>query len=275
LILAGLYNSIFLCNFAKNNDTVKKEKNFVPSVKQKDWNVPQTLLKESNRTRLVEMLTAINKINDTTSYYIRDSRAREIMVDSPTSTILCGHTMEMANLEGFAFYERIFDKKEWPWLEKMFKGAYKIFYEHPPAKRKHLISCYDFTVQHVGKGDLVLRHKAIPLLLCDNGNLWLSLCSVTVSSQRQLGKATITNTETGELYEYTNGHFVLSDKLAVTEEDLLILELVGNDLSSEQIAKQLEISPSSYSRRKQLLLDKLGVKNLAGAIHKAHLERLI
>ena len=246
-----------------------KEKNLVPSIKKKDWDVPKTLLKESNQARLKEMLTAINKINDTASYYIHDSCARKIIVDSPRSTILCGYAIEDAEEDGFDFYERIFDKKEWIWLEKMFKELYKISYEFPPAKRKHLVSCFDFTVRHSGKGDLILHHKTIPLLLCDNGNLWLNLCSVTESTQKQLGKATITNTETGELYEYINGRFILSDKLAITEEDLLILKLMINDLNTEQIAKQLGVSLSNYSRKKQLLLDKLDVKTSTGAVYKA------
>jgi DNA-binding CsgD family transcriptional regulator len=152
----------------------------------------------------------------------------------------------------------------------MFAGAYKIFYDHPLSKRKYLVSCYNFTVQHAGKGDLVLQHKAIPFLLCDNGNLWLSLCSVTLPTEKQLGKATITNTDTGELYEYTNGRFVLSDKLVMTDDDLLVLELMDNDLDSEQIAEQLGVSTSTYIRKRQLLFDKLDVKNPAGAIGKAY-----
>ena len=246
--------------------------NLIPPAERKNWDLPQALLKESNRTRLVEMLAAINKINNTTSYYIHDSYARKIIVDSPISTILCGYTIDVAEKLGFAFYERLFDKKEWERLNRMFVEIYKIYYTHPPAKRKHLVSCFDFTVQHVGKGELILQHKAIPLLLCDNGNLWLNLCSVTVSSQKQLGKETITNTETGELYEYINGRFVLSDKLAITEEDLLILELMSNDLDLEQIAEQLGVSTKTYTRKKLTLFDKLDVKNSAGAIRKAHSE---
>ena len=252
-----------------------KEKNLVPTIKKKDWNVPKNLLKESNRARLIEMLAAMNKINNTTSYYIHDSRARKIIVDSPRSTILCGYAVKDAEEEGFAFYERIFDKKEWIWLEKMFKELYKISYEYPPAKRKHLVSCFDFTARHLGKGDLILHHKAVPLLLCDNGNLWLNLCSVTVSTQKQLDKPTITYIETGEFYEYINERFVLSDKLVLTEEDLLILELMINDLNSEEIAKQLDVSLSNYSRKKQLLLDKLDVKTTTGAVYKAQTTGII
>ena len=256
-------------------ETKELTKNLIPPAERKDWDLPQALLKESNRTRLVEMLTAINRINNTSSYYIHDSHARKIIVDSPTSTILCGYKIDVAEKLGFAFYERLFDKQEWERFKGMFTEIYKVFYNHPPAKRKHLTSCFDFTVQHVGKGDLILQHKATPLLLCDNGNLWLNLCSVTESSQKQLGKTTITNTETGELYEYTKGQFVLSAKRSITDEDLLILELMGNDLNSESIAEQLDISMSTYKRKRLGLFDKLDVKSSGGAIHKAHLMGII
>lgn len=261
-------------NFAEKKMVMKNE-NLVPTIKERDWDIPQILLKKANRTRLVEMLSAINKITSGASYYIRDSYTRSLIIDSPTSAILCGHTVEKAEKEGFAFYENLFDKKEWPWLKKMFSEGYKVFYNHPPSKRKHLVSCYNFSTRHIGKGDLVLSHKGIPFQLCNNGNLWLSLCAVSISKQKQLNKATITNTETGEQYEYINGRFILSDKLVVTSGDLLILELMGKDLSSEQIAKQLGVSMSSFVRKKQSLFDKLGVKNPAGAMRKAHLKGII
>ena len=137
------------------------------------------------------------------------------------------------------------------------------------------MSSYDFAVQTVTDGNLILQHKGIPFLLCNNGNLWLSLCSVTTSAEKQSGNATVTNTETGEQYVFTGEHYVLSDKLAVVQDELLILELLCKDLSTEQIVARLNISESSYRRKKQLLFDKLNVKNTHGAIYKAGLMGII
>ena len=252
-----------------------KKNHLVPAIAEKEWKIPQTLTKESNRTRLVEMLASINKINDTTSYYIRDSYTKKIIVDSPTSAILCGYTKEIAEKEGFDFYKRIFAEKEWGWFEKMFKETYKVFYSYPLSKRKQLVSRYDFVVKTVSKGDLVLQHKGIPLLLCGNGNLWLSLCSVTISTEKRSGNATVTNTETGEQHVYTNERYILSDKLAITQEELLILDLLCNDLNQEQIMLQLGISKPNYRRKRQVLFNKLNVKNTHGAIYKAGLMGVV
>jgi len=60
----------------------------VPSITKKNWKIPEELTTDSNRMRLVEMLTSFNKINRSTSYYIRDSYEQKIIVDSPSSTIL-------------------------------------------------------------------------------------------------------------------------------------------------------------------------------------------
>ena len=97
-----------------------KKKNFVPAATEKEWNIPQDLMKKSNHERLVEMLASFNKINNTTSFYIRDSFQKKIIVDSPASDILCGYKKEFAEIEGFDFYKRIFVEKEWSWFEKMF-----------------------------------------------------------------------------------------------------------------------------------------------------------
>jgi len=253
----------------------KKSNHFIPTVKIRDWKMPKNLTKEANRTRLIEMLAAMNKINDTASYYIRDSYKQEIIVDSPKSAILCGLSINCASSLGFAFYNRIFDENEWDWLAKMFEESYKIFYKYPPAQRRNLVSSYDFTLKTANKSKLILRHRGVPFLLCDNGNLWLSLCSVTVSPEKQSGNAMITNIETGEQYVFKNGQYILSDKLAVTQEELLILELLCEDLAAKQIAKQMDISDDSYRRKKEVLFKKLDVKNAHGAVYKAGLMGLV
>jgi DNA-binding CsgD family transcriptional regulator len=253
----------------------EKYNHFIPAIAQRDWNIPQSLTKESNRVRLIEMLASINKISDTTSYYIRDSYRQKIIVDSPKSAILCGHPIDSAENLGFAFYNRIFDKKEWAWLAKMFEETYKVFYSYPLSQRKNLISSYDFTVRTASNGELILRHKGVPFLLCDNGNLWLSLCSVTMSAEKRSGNATITNIETGEQYVFGKGRYVLSDQFAVTQEELLILELLCNDLTTEQITSQINTSVTTFRRKKELLFNKLNVKSAHGAIYKAGLMGLI
>jgi ATP/maltotriose-dependent transcriptional regulator MalT len=122
---------------------------------------------------------------------------------------------------------------------------------------------------------MILQHQGIPYLLCDNGNLWLSLSSVTVSTQKRSGNATITHTETGEHYVFADGRYVLSDALAVTQDELLLLELMCNDLSMDRIMSQLKIPKSSFHLKKQRLFEKLDVKNVGGAVYKAGLMGLI
>ena len=274
----------FLTKFRKKFCYLKKMLTFaenthimllVPATIKKPWKIPQNLTKESNRTRLIEMLASINNINDTTSYYIRDSYTQRIIVDSPTSTILCGHPMELTEFDGFAFYRRIFDKNEWERLNKLFMETYKIFYKYPPAKRRLLVSSYDFVAQTASGGDLVLRHRGAPYLLCDNGNLWLSLCSVTPSAEKRLGNAMVTHIGTGEQYVYMDERYVLSEQLALNQNDLLILKLICDDLADAQIISQLGICVRTFKRKKELLFSKLNVKNAGAAVYKAHLMGII
>ena len=161
------------------------------------------------------------------------------------------------------------------WFEKMFVESYNVFYKYPVEKRRHLVSSYDFAVKTVSQGKLILQHQGIPYQLCDNGNLWLSLSSVTVSTQKRSGNATITNTQTGEHYVFIDGRYVLSEALAITQDELLILELMCNDLSMDRIMSQLKIPKSSFMRKKQQLFSKLDVKNAAGAVYKAGLMGII
>jgi len=241
------------------------------------WKIPKGLTKKITQTRLVDMLTSMNQINNTNAYYIRNFHEQKIVVDSSASAILCGYPKEVAEAEGFNFYKRICDPdgKEWLWMRELFMKTHELFYRYPVSKRRYMISHYDFEAKTLNEGNVILHHKAAPYQLCDNGNLWMSLCSVTKSDKKIYGDATVSNSETGEIFVFVNDQYILSDKLAITQEDLMLLKLMCNDLSMDEIIAQLKIPKSSFHAKKQRLFAKLNVKTATGAIHKAHLVKLV
>ena len=242
---------------------------------QKEWGVPQVLTKNPVRSRLLDMLFSINQISNYETYYFRDFYEQKIIVDSPTSTILCGYPKVLVEKEGFDFYHRILGKKEWKRIAKAHQESAKIFFKYPHAKRRHLVFSGDFKVKTANGEKLVLSHWATPFQLCDSGNLWLSLCSVSVSAQEKLRDISITNTETGEEYVFLGGRFVLSDKVFLSKKDIVFLELLCSELPKEEIMFRLKISERTFWRRKKYLFEKLNVCTSAEAVHKAHLLGLI
>ena len=94
---------------------------------QKEWEVPQALTKNSVQSRLLDMLFSINQISKHETYYFRDFYQQKIIVDSPTSTILCGYSKDLVEKEGFDFYHRILEKKSGNELQKHTKKVPKSF----------------------------------------------------------------------------------------------------------------------------------------------------
>ena len=251
------------------------KKEIIPTITEKEWNVPRALSKDSTIERIVQMLGSINRINDTNSYYIRDFRSRKIIVDSDTSAILCGYSKSFVDKEGFSFYQHILAETDSKWIRKAYRDSFRIFHKYPKEDRKCLTVLYYAEVRTANNERLILRHKATPYLLCDHGNLWLSLCCVSILNQREPSNATITNTETGECYEFLDGEFVLSESLAITQEDIMFLKGLCNGLSNMEISVLLDITERSLARKRLKLLKKLGAKSTEQAIHKAHLMGLI
>ena len=261
-------------NFAKNY-TAHCMRNFIFNAMPKPWKIPPDLASKASYNRLVEMLSLINKFNHSTSFYIRNTYEKKIIVDSPLSTILCGYPKELVDKEGYAFYERILDKKEFARLTKIFEETHRILHKFSASKRKHLMSSYGLTVKTANQEELFLHNESVPHMLCGNGNLLLCLCSVKVSTHEEKDSATITNTQTGEHFVFHNDKYVLSDKLAITHEDLIFLKMLCDDFTNEEIMSRLGVDERSFRRKRQRLFVKLNSTHATAAIHKAHLRGII
>ena len=242
----------------------------IPIITQKAWNIPRETSRFFSKAHLEDTLRAVNLATGT-HCYVRDSCKQKIIVDSSSALILCGHPKHLAEREGFNFYQRILHEDDWKWLVDMNVAGYEVFFNYSESQRLSLVSSYDLSVKTANNGSLILHHCSSPYRLCENGNLWLSLSCVSPSTQENSGNATITNTATGETYNFIDGKFVLSAIPSLTREEVLILELQASELSVQQISERLQISESSLWRKREVLCRKLGVISSVGAVHKAHL----
>jgi len=220
------------------------------------------------------MLIALNQTVN--GYYMMDYFTQKLIVSSPSAPILCGYPKEMAREEKFNFFTRIMNKTEWTWLNRVNEAAYEVFFKCSSDERKYLCLSYDLELTTIKNKKIILTHKVVPYKLCRNGNLWLGLCYVTLSSRKESGHPTIVNTLSGIQYEFDKNRFYKQDKLALTNDELMILEWLIKGLSDKQICELLNnMSISNFKRRKRMLFQKLDVGTSAGAVHKAHLIGII
>ena len=210
------------------------------------------------------------------NFYMLDYYRKKIIVDSPTSPILCGFPKSQADKEGFDFFQQTLSDEEWKWLSRVNIKCYQIFFKHSELDRKNLVFSYDLTMTTVKKKKIVLHHKLVPYKLCRNGNLWLGLCHVSLSPHQESGHPTIFNRKTGERYDFIDDKFVKTLNFCLTGEELMILEWMIKGLSDKLICERLDNMPiTNFKRRKRILYNKLEASTSAEAIHKAHLMGVI
>ena len=246
----------------------------IPIITKQPWSFSDRLLHTYNEQNLENTLSSFNQAGGG-SFYLLDFFRKKIIVDSPSSLILCGYPIDLVKEKGFDFFQQILSEKELEWLIRVNEESYNFFFSFPEHRRKDLFLSYDLTVQTAKNEKRVLHHKVAPYKLCKNGNLWLGLYHVWSSSQRELGRSFIIDNKTNEQYNFIDNKFVKVDKPHFDQEDLLILRYMIADLSDKQMNEMLHISLSSFKRKKRLLFQKLDANTSACAIHKAHLMGVI
>ncbi len=75
--------------------------------------------------------------------------------------------------------------------------------------------------------------------------------------------------------EKTKARPSTKNKFGLTERELLILKMIAQELSNEEIAKSLNIAKRTVDAHRQNLLNKLDAKNTVGLVKAAYLLKLV
>ena len=248
----------------------------IKTISQTDqnWNFLPNQKTAFSREYLESTLSALNLI-DGQRYYFIDYYNKCLVVESSASLILCGHPKKLADREGFRFLRRIISDEDWKWVAGVNNRYYDVFFDTHPKNRKKLSIALELAFKTADKDEIILHHKIVPYQLCNNGNLWLSLCSVALSRHQKSKHAVLTNTKTGEKYVFDKDRFVKTRAVSLTEEELKILKWLVKGFSAEYMFASLNISESNLKRKKTVLYKKTGVHSAAEAIYWAHLEGVL
>jgi DNA-binding CsgD family transcriptional regulator len=242
----------------------------IPFFIQKPWKISKNMAKFYSVEKIQEALSCFNRACKG-NFYMLDYHAQKLILAPFSAPTICGYSKDMMKKEGFDFYRQIFKKDEQKWVAQVNKEAYGIFFGYPESERQRLEFNYDLIAETINKQEVVLRQRLVPYKLCENGNMWLGLCHLSISpfSSSSSRKASITDFETGETYNFIDGRFVLSDVRALTPDEITVLDGLAKDIPAKQICDLLKISESAMIRKKRNIFDKLGVNTSVAAVHKA------
>lgn len=245
------------------------------TITKKQWGISKKDLKTLSFQKIEEMLYSLNKMCSG-CFYVGNYYHKKLIIDSPNALILCGYPKELAEQEGFDFFQKTLKKEEHDWVMQMNEAAYKFLFNRPLHQRKNWTSSYDLTFTMADGQEVVLHHKVTPHQLCKNGNMWLGLCYVVASSSKKNSKkATLFNSETKERYSFVDGEFVLFDNELISQEELQILRHIIKGYTNDEMCIAFGSTLTALKGKKQRLFDKLEVANSANAVHEANLRGLI
>ena len=213
-------------------------------------------------------LKAISKICNL-SYYIIDYYRKNFFYISPNSLFLSGYSQEEVLKMGYDFYDVCVPYEDLQLLFELNEAGFKFFYQLPAKRRGHVTISFDFRLKNRNSGSLVMiNHKLAPLLLTEDGNIWMAICLVTLSSKQTSGDVHIITKDDQTCYGFNRAKQIFEEmeikKLTKKEYEILKLIALGNNI--EEISRELEVSTSTVKNHKTRIFRKINVKNVAEAV---------
>lgn len=216
----------------------------------------------------LKALQALSKVCNL-SYYVVDYYKKSFQYVSSNPLFLSGYSQEEVMSLGFDFYPLCVPQDDLQLLFLLNQAGFDFFYQLPVSRREKATISYDFRLKHkTNNSILLINHKLAPLLLTENGNIWMSICLVTLSVRKKPGDVHIIMQDDSSRYNLNEKkkcfEKVAKQKLSKKEAEILKLLSVGYRLND--VAKKLCISTSTVKNHKTRILKKLSVETTQEAI---------
>ena len=127
-----------------------------------------------------------------------------------------------------------------------------------------------------GTRSKLINHQLTPILLTDEGKIWIGMCVVSLSSHKTAGHVEFHKNGQQKYWNYSfEGHrWTECDGVSLKEEELEVLRLSVAGLTMAEIADRMCRSLDSIKFYKRHAFEKLGVANITEAISRATLNKL-
>lgn len=222
----------------------------------------------------INTLEAIARLIDL-SYYIIDYKKREFIYVSGHPLFLAGYETAEVKKLGYDFFGLAVPPEDLNMLLEINEKGFEFYYHLPAGRRPKGYISYDFRLKHKNGSTILINHKLTPVILNEEGDLWISLCLVTLSTARKPGNMNIFMQDEGVKYHYSfrtkKFQAIKNQSLTATEKQVIQLLSMGN--SSRQIAEQLSVSENTVKFHKKNVFRKLGVKNSNEAVYLSTIQK--
>lgn len=211
---------------------------------------------------LTDFLDTLTNMTYKAIYVIDYNKGNFLYIsDSP---IFLGERARKTVLEtGLQHYEQICDKNELSKIEHINSAANLFWSNLPPQHKREYSLTYNFHIN--GK---LIHHKMCPIKLDRDGNIWLTLCTISLANNTDVLKAYIIHEKSHAAWKYNPDTEYWTEKpqtlLDDNEKNVLAMSYAG--MTIEQISKRLCKSVESVKKYRQSIFSKLGTTNITESI---------
>ena len=240
---------------------------------------PDLNIEESDYAQLqvcVSMAEAMARSTNS-SLYIIDYNRKGFLYVSPNPLFLCGYSAEEVRKKGYAFYMEVVPEDEIQMLYEINEAGFGFYDKQPKEKKLDMAIEYDFHIKASDNHTHLIHHKLTPILLNSNGDMWLALCTVSLSPKTTVGNVIITckNSTTHFSYSFEGKRWKEEPNTTLTDREKDILQLSVKGLSNTEIGEALYVDINTVKFHKKNLFCKLQAENITEAIGIATNMRLI
>ena len=212
------------------------------------------------------------------SLYIIDYNKLNFLYISSNPLFLCGESVDEVMSEGYQFYYQHVPEEDLVFLQQVNQAGFDFFRRIGISERTEYTISYNFRIiPSESKEPILINHQLTPLRLDSEGNIWLSLCLVSLAHSREVGEAYISAVNSNKRWKFSlkSDHWKQIEDLTLSEHEKAVVSLAHQGLSVGEIAQIIHRSEDSVKGYRKALFQKLGVGNIAEAIAVATSRRLI
>ncbi len=223
---------------------------------------------EADYAKAMPLVEAAKAFAKTTyqSVYIIDYFRKNFLYVSDNPLFLCGHTAEDVQQMGYGFYMENVPQEELSMLLELNEAGFQMSEKMTEEEMTKATISYDFHLQASDHRTLI-HHKLTPMLL-SNGRIWLALCTVSLSSQKDAGHINMRIKGKSYYWEYSleRHRWEECEPITLKPEERHILTLAAQGYSIKDISERLFRGVDTVKFHRRNLFEKFGVESITEAV---------